>query len=73
MRVVDPNSRYVNFVAEDGSSLEIGYDNRGEPYRDGLTLYLNTTAAGCRHVFIERDEVKKLKDLIEKLFPEKKS
>lgn len=54
----------------DPATLEVQYDNRGEPYRRGLSLYFmdGHHAAG---VFLEVDEAKRLRDLIDKLYPRK--
>jgi len=39
----------VTFRGEEGDSLEVGYDNRGDPYRTGISLWLtgDSGGAGC--------------------------
>lgn len=62
----------VLFSAEDGDRLEVSYDNRGEPYREGISLSLHEPDKPWRsHVFIEKREALELRDLIDELFPRK--
>lgn len=73
MNVLDRVTTYVEFLGEDGASLRVGYDNRGEPYRQGITLCLEAPGNhGSKYVFIDEREAKQLKVLIETIFPEKK-
>jgi len=60
----------VTFNGEDGGSLQVSYDNTGEPYRQGISLWLH---AGSRiaGVFLEEAEARKLRDLIDTLYPRK--
>lgn len=55
---------------EDGENLRISYDNRGEPYRQGVSLWLEsgTTLQG---VFIDQREVRQLQNLLDLLYPRK--
>jgi hypothetical protein len=56
------------FRDEDGGQLDVGYDNRGEPYRTGLSLWLSLPhrRAGC---FLDAEEARRLADLINTIFP----
>jgi hypothetical protein len=36
------NEARHTFRAEQGDELTVGYDNRGEPYRQGISLWLET-------------------------------
>lgn len=55
---------------EDGEKLRISYDDRGEPYRQGVSLWLEsgTTLQG---VFIDQREVRQLQNLLDLLYPRK--
>jgi Zn-finger nucleic acid-binding protein len=47
---------------EDGHELRVAYDNRGEPYRQGVEVLFDA-CDGCTRpvwVFLDRDEVEKL-------------
>lgn len=64
--------------ADEGTRLEVGYDNRGEPYRDGVSFEVEigikddyTRDAYCR-VMLERDEVVQLRDKLNQFLGEKK-
>lgn len=67
MRIDKYHQRAV-FEAEDGGSLRVGYDNRGEPYREGICLVLEHDSDWI-HLFLEEEEVKSLRDLLNKLHP----
>lgn len=51
-----------------GSSLRVSYDNRGEPYRTGISLWLDEDdrQSGC---FLQEHEARKLAELINRLYP----
>ena len=55
---------------EDRATLEVRYDNRGEPYRKGVSLWL-TDARGNVGVFLEVNEAQKLAFVIDQLYPRK--
>lgn len=61
----------VTFRGEDGESLRIGYDNRGEPYRRGISLTLEEPGDRSRGVFIEEWEVRQMQNLLDTLYPRK--
>lgn len=72
MKRFDRYDAVVKFRGEDGSSMTARYDNRGEPFRQGVTLSLDE--ADDRYVasvFIEDREAKELRDLLNKLYPVK--
>lgn len=70
MKVLDTNEKHVTFNAEDGEQLVVSYDNRGEPYRRGISLSLHEPDQQWKaHVFLEEFEAKQLRDLIDRLFP----
>lgn len=68
---VDKYSARVAFKGENGEHLSVSYDNRGEPYREGITLQLNEDMDRFRYasVFLEEREVKELRDLLNTLYP----
>jgi len=70
MKRLEKTVNSITLRAEDGSSLRVGYDNRGEPYRKGVSLYLEepgyTRMCG---VFIEDWEARELRDLLNMLYP----
>ena len=68
MKVQKYEQRVV-LTGEEGDELEIYYDNRGEPYREGITLNLRVPrSSDFTHLFIRKDEALELRDLIDKLF-----
>lgn len=70
MKVMEKNSVHVTFDGEDGAELLVSYDNRGEPYREGISLTLNETNKPHRsYVFLEGYEARQLRDLIDRLYP----
>ena len=54
---------------EEGDSLTVTYDNRGEPYREGITLSLSDGAMTEAAVFIENREACELRDLLNRMYP----
>ena len=67
---IDKYKKKVSFQAEDGEFLDVEYDNRGEPYREGISMSFN----GCDlfvSLFIEGREAKELRDLLLYLYPPK--
>lgn len=70
MKVMDRTSAYVMFEdRETGDKLRVGYDNRGEPYREGVTLEFCPTDRYGPQVFLRDYEVRELRDLLLKLYP----
>ena len=70
MKVREKYETTIVFDGEDGEQLVISYDNRGEPYRQGVTLALHEPDKPWRScVFLEKHEVQGLAAMIEKLFP----
>ena len=70
-RVTDGPTR-EEFEGENGDLLEVYRDNRGEPYRAGLTLYLHDRSFSPRltqGVFIDDTEARRLRDLLNRAFP----
>ena len=49
---------------EEGQELRVFYDNRGEPFREGVDVTFDRCDGRTRPVwvFLERDEVEKLRD-----------
>lgn len=71
MRKLDISA--ISFEAEDGHQLRVGYDNRGEPYRDGVTLSLEMGGGEYGgHMFLEMSEVNRLRDLLNSISPPRK-
>lgn len=60
----------IHFHGEDGDKLEIGYDNRGDPYRQGVSLTLESDGRFQGSVFLEDREAKVLRDLLNKIYPQ---
>ena len=69
MMKFDINKNREKFVAEEGGSLEIGYTNQGEPYRQGVELRVEDDDGNISYIFLEEYETKKLRDLLNRLFP----
>ena len=73
MRVIEETK--ISFRGEgllgDSAQLDIAYDNRGEPYRRGLSLCFNDHRTGAYvSIFLERGEAEKVRELIDTLFPQ---
>jgi hypothetical protein len=62
----------VTFVGEGpldrGATLTVRYDNRGEPYRSGITLMLDDHVDNTT-VFLQEYEARMLVKLINELYP----
>ena len=62
---------------EDGCQLSVGYDNRGEPFREGVRLAVeilidNEYAETRMQVMLEVDEVRQLRDKLSEYLGDKK-
>lgn len=71
MKKIDKTS--VRFRAEDGDELVVIHTNRGEPYREGIEVALET--GDHRHgpyLFLESREAMELRDLLNRLYPPRK-
>lgn len=67
---VDHTMASVSFQGEDGDVLTIGYDNRGDPYRKGVRLDMDSPCRSARaYVFLEDREATELRDLMLRLYP----
>lgn len=66
---IDRTKNQVKFFGQDDESLEIGYSNLGEPYREGITLCLDDGDERSPYIFLETHEVKELRDLLNRLYP----
>ena len=72
MQVRDKYEKHICFTAEEGDQLVVAYDNRGDPYREGISLSLHEPDKAWRsHVFLNKQEALRLHDLIQVLFPRK--
>jgi hypothetical protein len=60
------------FNGEDGCQLEVYYDNRGEPFREGVCIELRISEPGEFSVFLQMDEVQKLRDKLTEIIENKK-
>ncbi len=68
MKVIDKYKQRITFKGEDGDELNVEYDNRGEPYRDGAVFRLyDENYSDERSVFLEESELRELKKVIDKL------
>jgi hypothetical protein len=61
--------QHVTFRGEDGDELRVGFDNRGDPYREGITLDLSNDYETQVYLFLEEREVIRLRDLLLSLYP----
>ena len=60
----------VEFQADGGDTITVRYDNRGEPYREGVTLDLhNANTQDGVAVFLVNDEARGLRDLLNRMYP----
>jgi hypothetical protein len=67
---IDRGIKRVDFEGEDGDTLSVHYDNRGDPYRQGVTLDLrNADTQDSVGVFLESREACELRDLLNRLYP----
>jgi len=64
---VNRGARSERFEGEDGGSLVVEYDNRGDPYVEGVTLRLSDE--NYVSVFLDKGELKRLRDLAIRLCP----
>lgn len=72
MKIVGKSS--VTFCAEEGHTLRVSYSNRGEPYREGIDIDLNLPNDQYGgSLFLEDHEAKQLRDLLNRLYPERQS
>jgi|GEM_PF-2787437 len=55
------------FRGEDGDSLTIRYDNRGEPFREGVNIELQDDDYNGVSIFLDERELKELKDFLNDL------
>jgi hypothetical protein len=70
MKVREKHEAHVCFSAEEGDQLVVAYDNRGDPYREGISLTLHEPDKPYRsYVFLNKTEAGDLRDLINRLFP----
>lgn len=68
---LDRMKQRVKFLGEDGCSLEVSYTNMGEPFREGVQLYLDEGIhERSPHIFLEQHEAKELRDLLNRLYPD---
>jgi hypothetical protein len=70
MKMIEKSSKSVTFHGEDGEKLRVSYDNRGEPYRQGVALWLES-GSHMQGVFIDQREVRQLQDMLDLLYPRK--
>lgn len=61
--------KFVKFTGEDGEELSVSHDNRGEPFREGVSLELRQGYDSRASVFLEDYEARKLRDLLNRLYP----
>lgn len=67
---LDKFKKRISFEGENSAKLDIYYDNRGEPYREGITFSLSEEDYRTdSYVFMEDREAKALRDFLLKLYP----
>jgi hypothetical protein len=66
---VDRHTHSAVFRGEDGDTLRVTYDNRGEPYREGVSLTLTESdrRPADVSVFLEEREMCEVRDLFIRL------
>lgn len=64
MKINASAAKPVRFEGEDDSYLDAYYDNRGEPYRAGLTVEIGYSSGNSINAFIEGDELIRLRDYL---------
>lgn len=52
---------HARFTADDGTCLRIGFDNRGDPYREGLRFDIDREDEFGPAIFIEMFEVERMR------------
>lgn len=53
----------------DTTELRILHTNRGEPFREGIELSLDTNYANHATIFLDNTEACELRDLLNRLYP----
>lgn len=72
MKTLAKHHVHVTFEAEEGDQLVVSYDNRGEPYREGISVAVHEPDKPWRScVFLDKHEAGQLRDLIDGLYPRK--
>lgn len=66
------DQKRIKFQAENGGHLEIAYTNMGEPYREGIQICVEDGDL-FSSLFIEKHEVKEIRDLLNRLYPKEGS
>ena len=69
---VNRHTSSLHLDGEDGSALVVRYDNRGDPYRQGVTIELREAGSFSARevtVFLEGWELEKLRDKLIELCP----
>lgn len=70
---IDRTKKHITFHGEEGCSLEVGYTNMGDPYREGIELRLDDGDERSPYIFLEEHEVKELRDLLNRLYPKEQT
>lgn len=65
---VDRNSKTLLLQGEDGETLAVMYDNRGEPYREGISVEFHDRDVALG-VFLHKEDTVALRDLLNRLYP----
>ena len=64
------NMARLELVGDGGDTLTVHYDNRGEPYREGITLDLhNEMLQQGMGVFLTNQEARELRDHLNAMYP----
>lgn len=66
---IDRNTKAFILPGEDGHDLTIRYDNRGEPYREGVRIDLSNGYDTIASVFLDEREGIELRNMLNRLFP----
>lgn len=65
---IDKYKERVDFCGEDGDRLSVMYSNRGDPYSEGVDIEVECYEKHT-FVYLEGSEAKKLRDLLNRLYP----
>lgn len=70
MKILNKYNKCVEFIAEDGESIAVSYDNRGEPFREGIYLCARDRNRNVSvDAFLGTDEALQIRDLLNTLYP----
>lgn len=69
MMRIDRTTSKLELSGEGEERLVVQYDNRGEPYREGIQIALTQGYSREVGVFLENREAVQLRDLLNSMYP----